>query len=336
MRTLLTTIFFLLLPIILLANIVSDVDSRKPNHKYLKKVHTKPNPNVMVMPFELIGNLIVVKAIVNEKEGNFVIDTGADMMILHSRFFTESYSAMEANSVSINDQTEEIKITHVSLNWNGIKRKNEVAKVLDLGLIEKSKGIDILGFIGYPILKDFEVLFDYQGKTLTLFRLNRKGNRLDKIYLTEAPTHLVELEMAYHFPYITMYNGDEPIHLLLDSGAEMNILSPQAEEKLLKSLVYQNTRHLIGFGQARIPCKEYLVKNFNIQDIELHPMKTLIQNMEGFNEALDISLDGFVGYEFFFQHKTSINFKRKEMRIWESRGEVKKTFEGEAMVSEDF
>lgn len=289
-----------------------------------------------MVPFKLVGNMIIVKAKGNKKEGNFIVDTGADMMVLHSRFFPDQYNILPANSVSINDQTVEMKVINVNFNWMGIERNNAPAKVIDLSLIEKSKGIDITGLIGYPILKKFEILFDYKEKKLTLFRLDKKGNRLNKSHLTDTPTHQIKLDMAYHFPYIKMQLGDKPIHLIIDSGAEMNILSPQAEKTLSKNLVYLNTRYLIGFGQERIPCKQYLVKNFNIQDIELNPMHTLIQNMEGFNEALEISLDGFLGYEFLSQHKTSINFKRKEMMIWKNKMEVKKSFMVEAIVSDDF
>ena len=338
MRTLLKNFLLhaalFLLPLLLFSNLVSATETRTLNYINIETVPTTSKQNVILIPFELIGNLIIVKAKVNEQEGNFVVDTGADIMVLHSRFFTKEYPSLDANSVSINDQTEEIKITQVHFKWMGISRKNQSARVVDLSLIEKSKGIDILGFIGYPILKDFEVLFDYEEKTLTLFKLNSKGNRLDKFYLTDEPTHQINLEMAYHFPYLTLQNGEESIHLLIDSGAEMNILSPQAEEKLTTSLEYVQTRHLIGFGQTRIPCKEYLVKNFKLEEMEWQGMHTLIQNMEGFNEFLEMDLDGFLGFEFLSQHKISINFQKRELLIWEQ--EVEERFEEDAVVLDDF
>ena len=68
--------------------------------------------------------------------------------------------------------------------------------------------------------------------------------------------------MADHFPYVKMEREGSVFQLIIDSGAEMNLLSPRAEKALSDDLVFVNTRYLIGFGQERISTKEYLVQRF--------------------------------------------------------------------------
>ncbi|MFT5254242.1 MAG: putative aspartyl protease, partial [Flavobacteriales bacterium] len=290
-------------------------NSYPDNRPEVKTVLEKRDPDLILIPFDLVGNMIVVKARVNGQEGNFIVDTGTDIMVLNSSVFAEHQYSFATNGVSINDRIDEVKMTNVKFAWNGIQRRQLAAKIIDLKLIERSKGVQIIGFIGHSILKDFEVLFDYEKRMLTLFRLDRRGERIDQSYFKEPPVHRMKLSMADHFPYVKAEREGRVFQFIIDSGAEMNLLSPRAEKALSADLNFINTRYLIGFGQERIPTKEYLVQNLKINDLQLKPMHTLISKLDGFNEVLNHSLDGFLGYEFLSQQKTSINFRRKELLL---------------------
>ena len=86
------------------------------------------DPDLIIIPFDLVGNMIVVKAMVNGQKGNFIVDTGADILVLNSRLFTEHQYSFATNGVSINDRIDEVKITHVEFIWTGIQRRQLAAK----------------------------------------------------------------------------------------------------------------------------------------------------------------------------------------------------------------
>lgn len=312
--TVLVQIFLCLLLSILSTDLFATTQNL--NILNLKTVPEKSGPNLLVIPFELVGKMIVVKGSVNGHQGNLIVDTGADIMVLHARIFPQHQYILPVDGANINNRFENLRMINVKFNWMGIQRKNLAAKIIDLSLVEHSKGIEILGFIGHSVLKHYEVLFDYQEQLLMLFRLDRKGERINQTYFLTPPVYKIKLSMVDHFPYLTMKEGKMTFRLIIDSGAEMNILSPRAEEILVDYLAYVNTRQLIGFGKETILCKAYLHRNFKVSDLKLKPMHTLIREMDGFNDVLDHALDGFLGYEFLSQQKVSINLKRKELLVW--------------------
>ena len=50
------------------------------------------------------------------------------------------------------------------------------ADVIDLGHIEEQKNFPILGLIGYEVLKDCELLIDFQQRQVVLTRTNEAAN----------------------------------------------------------------------------------------------------------------------------------------------------------------
>ena len=48
-------------------------------------------------------------------------------------------------------------------------------------------------------------------------------------------------------------------------------------------------------------------------NIYFAPMETLLTNLNQLNEAFGTSLDGVLGYEFFRQQRTIINYKKEKL-----------------------
>ncbi|MBO6631323.1 MAG: hypothetical protein JJ936_07140, partial [Psychroserpens sp.] len=100
----------------------------------------------------------------------------------------------------------------------------------------------------------------------------------------------------------------------LDTGAEYNQLNKRSSKKILKYFYPSQRLMLMGASGKKIEVmagKLYRVKLTNT--IYFAPMETLLTNLNQMNEAFGTNLDGVLGYEFFRQQRTIINYKKEKL-----------------------
>lgn len=129
------------------------------------------------IPFNRVGNLIVVKAKVDSLEGNFVLDTGAPYLVLNITYFRDYpiTVASDAEQTSITGQgTMQHKTSVGQLSFGLLNFYRTEADLVNLGSIENAKGIKVLGLLGVELFKQCEVLIDFEKSEIHLLRINKK------------------------------------------------------------------------------------------------------------------------------------------------------------------
>ena len=133
----------------------------------------------IVVPFQLAGNSIVVRASVNGVAGNFLFDTSSPDVLLSSARFQgfpcEKYS--EATDIHGNIpvtlcfSVKELKLGESELPW-----RRQFVPVLDLRNLEAVKGMHLHGIFGHSAFRAFAVMIDFESQELTLFPLGKNGD----------------------------------------------------------------------------------------------------------------------------------------------------------------
>ena len=149
--------------------------------------------NPFSIPFELHNGLIIVKAMVNNEEKAFILDSGAPVILLNAHHFASQNQAGKAEGVS--GSVELRKITLESFVWGSLKKANQSFIGADLNHLEKKIGLTIHGLIGYDTYKEFELLIDYDNRTLNLYK--------DHSHLNE-PKDTISFTMQAHLPTISV------------------------------------------------------------------------------------------------------------------------------------
>ncbi len=269
------------------------------------------------IPFKLIDHLIVVEAELLGKKGNFIIDTGSETLILnkvHFKAFDPYYKKSKETSGVIDlvdnpleKQLKEFVIQNLTLT-------NKTSDVIDLSHIEISKKMNLLGIIGYNILKDYEVFIDMYLNQITLSKVDTKGNKLDtKVYL-EKIVDSIDFKLNKHTIVLETFVDQYKVNFGLDTAAEYNQLNKSSNRKILK--FFHPTRRLKLTGASG---KEIEVLAGKLQRVKLSetimfaPMATVLTNLNKMNEAFGTSLDGILGYEFFKQKRTIINYQKEKL-----------------------
>lgn len=269
------------------------------------------------IPFKLIDHLIVVEAELLDQKGNFIIDTGSETLILnkvHFKTFTPYYVKPKETSgvLRLVDNPLERQLKEFILKDITLQNKN--SDIIDLSHIEKTKKMNLLGIIGFNILKDYEVFIDMYLNQITLSKVDSNGNTLDKNLYLETVVDSVDFKLRNHTIIIETYVDQYKLNFGLDSAAEYNQLNKRCGKKILKFFYPMRRLVLSGASGNKIEVlagKLYRVKLS--ETIFFAPMETVLTNLNNMDEAFGTKLDGILGYEFFKQKRTIINYQKEKL-----------------------
>ncbi len=274
------------------------------------------NDNTTRIPFKLIDHLIVVEAELLNQKGNFIIDTGSETLILNKVHFSnnnvfnktaETSGVLSEIDISYEKRVKEFTIDNFTvLNTN--------SDVIDLSHIEKSKHMNLLGIIGFNVLKDYEVFIDLYLNQITLSKVDRKGNRLNKKVYLEKIVDSIDFKLKNHTIVLNATINKQNVKFGLDSGAEFNQINKNINKKILKYFVPKKRLLLSGAGKRKIEVlagKLYRVKLS--KTVYFGPMFTVLTNLSNMNKAFGTNLDGILGFEFFKQKRTIINYQKEKI-----------------------
>ena len=111
------------------------------------------NSTSSIVSFESIRGMMHVKARVDGQEGNFILDTGAPVLVINCK--EPRTRAKKANSVVGNVDVALLQVDQ--FQWAGSRHTEVEALAVDISHLEKAAKREILGLIGYDNLKDYEL-----------------------------------------------------------------------------------------------------------------------------------------------------------------------------------
>lgn len=272
-------------------------------------------PILMQANFELAGNLVCVKAKIDGSEGNFLIDSGAPSLVLNSRYF----SGDEDNSVAgmgISGTIVSADLAHVAnFEWNEFSMRDFDALNLDISHLENALDRQILGLIGFQELQNFEIIFDYQKQKMTLYQLNEAGEKISN-EKWEEPDLMIDFTMSSHLPVLQGQIENVFLNLGLDTGAESNLIDAKYERFLIDNFEYSRQDTLRGADQNFSIVSSGKIDGLQIGEMNYDDMITVFSKVIHLNVPGEITLDGLIGYEFLSRQKTAINYRKKQISLW--------------------
>ncbi len=279
-------------------------------------------PDQTIIPFELAGRIIVVQAEVNGVAGNFLLDSGAPVIMLNRSYFNDGEITTRpmrhamptgAGGAMANVETTD----QLTLKWGGLEITDQQGMVADLSHLEKEVGVSIVGLIGYAALEPFQVHFDYQQQELALLRLNEDNQPVAEI-IKESPEAVVDFKMAGHVPFISVTIGGQDLKLGIDSGAERAMLFTQWQDPLQEHYQFIKRDVLKGGDTHTQMGDVVLVKRMNLSGLNYDNMTFRFNDIGG-NSGHTMPFDGLLGYEFLASRPTAINFRARQLKLWPAK-----------------
>ncbi|WP_170039474.1 aspartyl protease family protein [Polaribacter gangjinensis] len=260
---------------------------------------------------------MIIEGEIDNKKGNFILDTGSETLILNKKYFNFYQFNFEkkGETFGVTGSLENpIEKTIGKMRLNNLDLNDLNSDVIDLSHIEKSKKIKLLGIIGFSILKDFEIFIDLYLNQITLTKIDKFGQKLIKEDYLEEIIDTVQFSLKKHTIVIEVTINNEKLLFGLDTGAELNQINSSINKKVLSSFRPKKRIKLIGTSSHEIE-----VIYGNLHKVKLNdknyfgPMKTILTNLSNLNKAFGTDLDGILGHDFFAQKRVIINYKKQEL-----------------------
>jgi len=268
------------------------------------------------VPFELSGNLIVLKVRVNRSRPlHFIFDTGAGISVIDPQsaralgLRPRGKLKLDATGGSVQSGL----IQSVSLSVPGVEVFNQSLATIDLDAFASLFGFKIDGIIGHDFINNFVVEIDYASGVMNLF--DAQG------YKYHGAGESIPIEIVDKTPFVRgriVLNGREPIEgkFEIDTGGTgiLNLNTPFVNKhKMLETLAKQTQSKMGGAGGSSAAVKAHVlaieVGSFAIKN----PLVVFAQGTEGSESSIDY--DGLLNNGFFSQFKVILDYSRSQMLL---------------------
>jgi predicted aspartyl protease len=272
-----------------------------------------------VISLERAQNLLLIKARVNNIEGNFILDTGAPCLVLNKAYFKHEAQSDEIQWAGITGGSNMVYTKRVDrLEIQDLFYENLTANVVDLHHIEESKGMKILGLLGANLFAEMEMEIDVANNLLYLRKLNQKGDRLDNqldTVLSESALQ-IPIDLVNNLVFINASVQQNKLRFCLDTGAEISVLSNATSKKVLQSFQLKTRRTLLGPGNKRAEVQGGELDELLIGNHLFSKMQALLTGLGGLQSVYNTTIQGILGYNFLAEGRVVINFKKRTLRMF--------------------
>ena len=274
-----------------------------------------------VIPFSRAGNLIVLRARADSIEGNFILDTGAPHLILNLTYFrhytlTEHNDAEHTSITGTGSAIVRTMITDFRIGRLNYNRTD--ADLVNLGHIENTRGIKILGLLGLALFKDCELIIDFDRSLIYLHRLTKKlASKYKNPMLNDTSLYsVVPIEIMDNKIITRTEMAGKKLIFVIDSGAESNLLDSRLPNKIFEQVIVTGRVMLSGTGLKKVEALSGDMKQLKIGNKLISNLPVVITNLEKTCFSYSGCMDGMLGLDILSIHKIGFNFITRKMYLW--------------------
>ncbi|MGC4103539.1 aspartyl protease family protein [Ferruginibacter sp.] len=274
-----------------------------------------------VIPFSRAGNLILVRATADTTDGNFILDTGASGLVLNLTYF-RSYTNTDLVNEEANGITGAVatvtRTTVKEFTFGCMKSTANSADLTNLGHLENSKGVKILGLIGLSMLLQFEMIIDYENNLIYLHRIAKKEAKQYRSTQLEDTAAYTVVPIEIWNDKLTTFSflAGKKLRLIIDSGAESNVLDSRLPSKIFDNVEILRRIQLLGANDKKVEAVYGNLSNLIIGNQNTGSLPVVITNLEKACMSSNVCIDGILGFDFLSLHKIGFNFVTNKMYIW--------------------
>lgn len=279
--------------------------------KYLKEGETVQKSFKETIPFEIKNGFIILKAKINHKSYNFILDTGASNVI--SKELATELNVKIIGSESIYDiynvaqKSDYTRIDNIKIG--NLDFSETIAVISDFNSVPTWASMKIDGFIGSNLMQHAIWEFDFIKKIITITDNETKLN---------LPEELIENKLfigSAGIPSIaTKINGKKVWNFTVDFGFNGGINIPfnefkkQVKNEKILDYTKNKTKGVIGmYGQQNNVRDSYIG---TINEIEFG--NSILKKKKVYSEEY---LSHLFGLDFFRAYRVIINWNTKKIKM---------------------
>ncbi len=279
----------------------------KPNLE-VRSLSSSIPANSQTIPMEVIRGMIYLEAEMNGQKGQFILDTGAPMLIINQKMESQSTK----NALSFGEGISVTETQVASFNFANIHQENIDALALDISHLEKASGRNIMGLIGYNVLAQFELFFDFDHQLLHLIQIKPKSSPS-----LQSPSASIDFKLYDHLPIVKVKIRGKTLRLGIDTGAASNLMDESVLAYLDASdIQYLPKEEIQGLDKKVKVVQSGLIQQLKVKNASFGETKFLFTDLSFLREHTGYQIDGLLGSPFFSKASFSINYPKRKINIW--------------------
>lgn len=264
--------------------------------------------------FELVQNLIFLQGELNGEKTVFLLDSGAPLLVLNSKYEASENTIILSQSAGVGGSIGGVGTTRVqSFSWAGGSYADLDVITMDLSHLEETMGRSFAGLISMAELEPFETHINYKKKTLKLYRLDEQGNHSHKLPKAKS---VIPFRQEAHIPVIEARIGSFKLNLGLDTGAQSNLLDLAYYNDLLPLISKVQADTVLGADARSMEVNTGLIKKTRVASKNYGKMRYAFSDLNILNEAYNLSLNGLLGHPFLSKQPFSLNYRKRELILY--------------------
>lgn len=274
------------------------------------------------IPFSRIGNLILIKAKADSTEGNFVLDTGCQGLVLNKTYFrnypTSSDYTAETQGITGTAAIAAEQTNVRRFSFGSIEEYNVKAHLSNLGAIENSKGVKVLGLVGMQFLYGCELIIDYEENLLYFHVIHKKEIKSYRhVMLADtASYYIIPFEITDNRIIVRTTIAGKKLRFIIDCAAETNILDSRLPDKIFANFNVTGKINLVGVGNKKVEALKGNLSSFKIGTRMITDMPVIITNLEKTCFSYGGCVDGILGLDNLSVTKIGFNFATNKLYVW--------------------
>lgn len=259
---------------------------------------------------------MVVQAKVDSLVGNFIIDTGSERLLLNQDYFSDRDRGKTIASTGVTGIVSVYEKNIDSLYMDQLLVPDLLAHLVDLNHIEVKKNMRIHGILGYNVFSGYELFIDFPHSRIVMSKVDKKGIRLDTLTPWEIPYDSISFELRKHLIVMDVVVNNVRMEMILDSGAELNLIDRKVNRKALDHFTVIKRVNLIGVGKKQVEVLAGTLEKVQCGNQTCKSMNTLLTSLDNINSSLGVSVEGVLGYEFLGKRRTLINYQKRKLYFY--------------------
>ncbi|MEM1323726.1 MAG: aspartyl protease family protein [Bacteroidota bacterium] len=255
------------------------------------------------VPFQLHNGLIILQAEIDGQPGNFILDTGADAIIINGM--------PQAASELLETLNGEVKAATTQLNHlkvGAFIRYDVAAQVTSLSQLEHQLGIDLYGIIGGKFFLPSVLVMDFSTGVLTISTASIKA--ID----TEHMDRLA-FRMVNNIPIVQVEIETRSYQFALDSGASIHLIDPKFVQQFHNFRPLGSQSKVMTLDRSGASEKRYILDHFALGEVSFMAQQFLSYSLETVNESLDQPLAGIISLSQLNCHRVVFDLKNQMLYL---------------------
>lgn len=257
-------------------------------------------------PFTKSNGLLFVKGSVNGRTGYLLLDTGSSDLLLNSKYFSRDRSAggMQGMMSTVHGLSQRPARAFVhELKWGGLVAREIRGQLHEFSQMETPEISPLLGAIGFEQLRNAAVSVDWKGGAVGVSPPGKNAG-------PSTPRAVIPFSYFLHTPVLYATIGQKTFPMLLDTGAQVNLLpkSDGLDTHFQRLNVLTKISDGGKAGETASP--------IGIVD-EMHVGGILFRDMPfAIFDVPYLKGNGILGSPLFQDRRVRIDFPKKTVSIW--------------------